>query len=184
MNLKTIITVFILLTFLIRVNAQEVMVAFAPEGLPKPTKEEKTTIVSTYEDTSILKFSFINYTTKSEASTAERNESNDVIDNTFDRFQKLYTYTTTIAPGNPGLKTVVRKPVIYNTVIKLNKHYQKQLKKGKLTENDVRRAFSKTLNIAIAAFYNDTKEFEEVLKSTKEITTLAKIFEKAEVVNL
>ncbi len=183
MNTKTIFAVLIFLSVLVKLNAQEVMAVCVPEGLPKLTKAEKAIGESTNEDTSIFKFSFNYYPTENEVSAVEGALSSDEIGNKFDQLQKLYTYTTPIAPGNPGLKTVVRKPVIYNTVIKLNKHYKKLLKKGVLTETDYLKSSSKALNVAIAAFYNNTEEFEEVLMSTKEISTLAKLFEKAEVIN-
>ena len=95
------------------------------------------------------------------------------------RLQETYTFSTPIAPGNPGTKTIVRKPAIYNAVVRLEKYYRKQVKKGECPEEEARASFLKVLDVAQAAFPESTTEFEQELSSTKNIETIAQIFNKA-----
>ena len=107
--------------------------------------------------------------------------TNDIfcLDEKFKLFQQTFTYTTPIAPGNPALKTVIRKPPIYNSAIKLDKHYRRQIRKGDRSKQDADLAMAKVLDVAMAAFYDISENFEELLKNTKDINELALLFENA-----
>ncbi|TKG88481.1 hypothetical protein EYV94_26960 [Puteibacter caeruleilacunae] len=91
-------------------------------------------------------------------------------------FEKTYTYSTPIAPGNPGMRTVIRKPLIYNAVQKLERYYKKQMKKQKLTSNDAQTSYKKVLDVAQAAFSEDTEKFEAHIRTIKDIEDLHSLF--------
>lgn len=127
----------------------------------------------------VIKFTFENY-------NKTLSDDVDIVDKSllkqrFQAIQQTYTYTTPVAPGNPGLKTLIHKPAIYNSVMKLEKYYKKQLKNGMLSEEVINRALLKAYDVALVAFYNNTDEFEKQLKSTKQITSISNIFERAEI---
>ena len=126
-------------------------------------------------------FVFNLYSSAKETHTYEGNTSfwGEVAGSKKEKVEEMYLYTTTIAPGNPGTKTIIRKPAIYNAVQKLEKFYRKKVRKGVYSEKEAESAFLKVLNVAEAAFPESTSEFEEKLKATNDIEQLALIFDKA-----
>lgn len=98
-------------------------------------------------------------------------------------FLNTYSVSTPIAPGNPGMRMVIQKPVIYNAVKELERYYKKQVRKSDMTRQDAKVYFSKVLDVAIAAFPNNTKLFEDELESRKDIEIIALIFQQATVNN-
>jgi hypothetical protein len=183
MKIKLITTALLILNILYGIEAQEPIVAYVYDGIPKVLKNEKETSVTNKNTDIVAVFSFNSYSSEANETFLNSKNEEEIIELKFNELNKIYTYTTPVAPGNPGLKTVIRKPTIYNTVIKLNKHYHKKVKNGEITEIDATRFIKKTLDVALAAFYINTDEFEKVLRNTKEIETISKIFEKAEIIN-
>jgi hypothetical protein len=177
MKTKFTSTLFLFFLFVVAAQAQDALAANKTEGLPKNTVREVPSIPTKPAGMSVELFSFNRYTSENTSNSnqdieALLNEKLQVLNNT-------YTYTTPIAPGNPGLKTVVRKPVIYSVVMKLEKFYRKEIKEGRLDEEEARLAFLKTIDVALSAFYCDTEKFESTIKSTKDIRVVAQIFQQA-----
>ena len=93
------------------------------------------------------------------------------------RLEKTYTYIEKPTAMSPTSKTVVKKPVIYYAVLKLNNHYRKQLKKSQVAQNEAILKLSEVLDIAFMIFGQDTGEFENYLKKNKSPHQIEKAFE-------
>lgn len=177
MKTKFTSTLFFLFVLIVAAQGQDALAANKSEGLPKGNVSEASFHALKPASMNVEQFSFNRYTSENVLNSnldieAQLAEKLQILNNT-------YTYTTPIAPGNPGLKTVVRKPVIYRGVMKLEKFYRKEIKEGRLKEEEAQLAFLKTIDVALSAFYCDTEKFESTIKSAKDIRTIAQIFQQA-----
>lgn len=91
-------------------------------------------------------------------------------------FEKSYTSQVALVPGNPQTKTVVKKPLIYDSVKKIEKHLLKSVKKGIITNDLANSEFNKTLDVALNILTSDTKKFEDELTATKSIDDKLNLF--------
>lgn len=173
---KFVSTLFLIFWVISTTQAQDALAANKPEGLPKTVSTVVASNSSGSKGVEIDQFVFSKYASKEIEENNENIEA--VLAEKFQILHQTFTYTTPVAPGNPGLKTVVRKPVIYNAMTKLEKHYRKLLKDGSISEREAQIALSKAIDVALAAFYGDTEKFESTLKSTKDIRVVAQIFEQ------
>ena len=89
--------------------------------------------------------------------------------------EKLYTYKTPIGPGNPGTKTVIQKPDIYNCIHKINKSLRKQIKKGTISKTEACEELGHYLSVATAVISQNTIDFEAALKDAKSLEGQVKI---------
>jgi len=78
-----------------------------------------------------------------------------------------YTYIVPASPTSPTDKTVVIKPVIYNSILKLNRYYKKELKSENITLKGAQEEFLKCINIALIIYAENTDEFEQYLRKAK-----------------
>jgi hypothetical protein len=99
-----------------------------------------------------------------------------MISKKFYLFESKYTYEVSPVPGNPQSKTVIRKPVIYNAVIKIDKHLKKQLKKGDITNDNAEFVMDKVLETALCVLTIDTEEFEKSISKTSNSEALSNLF--------
>jgi hypothetical protein len=74
-----------------------------------------------------------------------------------------YTYIQPAGPTSPVEKTIISKPVIYNSIQKLNRYFKKALKKGIINIDTARTDFLMCINIALIIQSDNTKEFENYL---------------------
>lgn len=171
-------TLTMLILFLLAASAYTQNLYTSHNVVPEPSigivTDSKTVPISDAAVTPVFVFNY--YQTGSNNCITNENVC---LEEKFKLFQQTYTFTTPIAPGNPGLKTVVRKPPIYNSAMKLDKHYRKQIRKGDSLNQEANLCMAKVLDVAIAAFYEESGLFEALLKNTKDINELALIFENA-----
>ena len=72
-----------------------------------------------------------------------------------------------IDAGDPSLRTVVRKPAIYNAVKNIEKYYKQKNKKNDYTMAD-RETFTHVVRVALAsADTENTADFEQALQDTR-----------------
>lgn len=81
--------------------------------------------------------------------------------------KQTYTYIEKGSPTSPGDKTIVRKPTIYYSVLKLSKYYKKAIKKGNLDKKEATERYKVVLDRAFSIFDQNTTDFEVYLKSLK-----------------
>ena len=81
--------------------------------------------------------------------------------------KETYTYIERGDDLNPVDKTIVNKPTIFYSMKKLNNYFRKQIKKGNLSEEEVRVKMDHYLNICLSIYLQSTDNFEEALRSSK-----------------
>lgn len=84
-----------------------------------------------------------------------------------DMFNESYTDQEPIAPGNPSMRIVIRKPSIYNAVRKIDKYYSRQVAHGTMNSANARKGFERVLTIAIAALSENSQGFEDALQQNR-----------------
>ncbi len=91
-------------------------------------------------------------------------------------FKDTYTFIEAATPTSPGEKTIVYKPNIYNSLLKLNRYYKKQVKQGLLTKEEAGKRLNRYLDIAISIFIENTETFESKLKKAKSPDEISQVF--------
>jgi len=89
-----------------------------------------------------------------------------------------YTYKVPIVPGNPQMRTIVRKPVIYDAVMKIERFLKKSVKKGTISMETASDDFNKVLDVANSVCTADTKSFEKEICSTNDVVSLVNLLTK------
>lgn len=77
--------------------------------------------------------------------------------------QSRFTYVEEGTPTSPTNRTIIIKPTIYNSVLKLNRYYKKQVKKGAMELNSATNEFLKYIDLALILYAERTEEFEDYL---------------------
>jgi hypothetical protein len=90
--------------------------------------------------------------------------------------QNLYTYVEPPSPTSPGEKTIVKKPTIYNTVLKLNRNLKKMVKKGTMDKDKAVSSLNLCLDVALSISADDTGDFESELKKAKSVDQIVGVF--------
>ena len=176
------ITLFIILSiFLGTVTAQGDNFTTTDGG-----NKEKPSNESSLEE---CQFEFTDYGTAEELNSITAQEAGshylgEMNAKKFKLIQNLYTYQTSIGPGNPGTRTVIQKPLIYSAIHKMNKYLKKNLRKGNFSEDEANEILSHSLDVVIAAFSQNTDDFESALKQSKEPEEIVSLFQKARIVKL
>ncbi len=96
-------------------------------------------------------------------------------------FNDTYVTTTEVGPGNPSARSIINKPVIYNAVVKLERHYKKMVKKNQLAMDKASNEMLKVYNIANIAFSETTDEFEKSIKASKSPVDLIATFNRVKI---
>jgi len=87
-----------------------------------------------------------------------------------------YIYQVPIIPGNPQMRTIIRKPVIYDAVMKIEKYLKKSVKKGEISTENASADFNKVLDVAFNVLTAETAGFEKTIKETSDVTQLTNLF--------
>jgi hypothetical protein len=90
--------------------------------------------------------------------------------------QNLYTYVEPPSPTSPGEKTIVKKPAIYNTVLKLNRNLKKMVKNGIIDKDKTASDLDFCLDVALSISADDTGDFESELKKAKTPDQIIQVF--------
>jgi len=91
-------------------------------------------------------------------------------------FEEAYTYTVAIAPGNPANRTMFRKPVVYNSVRKIEKSLRKSVKSGSMTMDEASMKMNKVLDVALTTKGVNTEKFEDSVKSANNADELLTLY--------
>jgi hypothetical protein len=98
-------------------------------------------------------------------------------------FEETYVYYSEAAPGAFSDKKVIRKPVIYKSIGKIDKYFRKQVRTGEITNGEASDELSAILDTAIILFYYDTDEFDQLLKGASSVEEEVRIFRKVKLVD-
>lgn len=100
-------------------------------------------------------------------------------------FMDLYVVKEEVIPGDPTLRTVIKKPGIYNAVRLIEKQLTKELKNKELTHNQAATRFTNVLNVALAAIDSDSDSFEAALQNCKKDSSrLLTLFDRVKLKNI
>jgi hypothetical protein len=94
--------------------------------------------------------------------------------------QDSYTYIEAATPTSPGEKTVVVKPYIYNSVLKVNRSLKKEVKKGVVSMEAAIADLDNCLNVAISIAGDETRDFESDLRKAKDVAEIIQVFASVE----
>ena len=95
-------------------------------------------------------------------------------------FQETYTYVERGTPMSPGDKVIVTKPNIYYAVRKVNKHFKRELRKDRISEEEARKKLGEILNISFVIYDQNTKKFEDHLKMNRKPEEILAAFNNVE----
>ena len=87
-----------------------------------------------------------------------------------------YTFEVPIVPGNPQTKTMIRKPVIYDAVLKIERYLKKSVKKREISAESASDKYNKVLNVAINILTVNTSDFEEAIIKSRDLQSLSNLF--------
>jgi len=93
-------------------------------------------------------------------------------------FESKYTYQVPIVPGNPQTRTMIRKPVIYDAVMKIERSLKKSVKKGEITTEAAASDFNKVLDVALNVLTAETGNLEKEISKTNNTPLLTSLFTK------
>jgi hypothetical protein len=88
----------------------------------------------------------------------------------------VYTVKTPISPGNPTMKTSIRKPLVYTSVKKIERQLRKDVNKNTVSVESAAKLFDKVLDIAISIVNDHTEEFEKEIKLSGTPESLLELF--------
>ena len=91
-------------------------------------------------------------------------------------FDKYYTSEENPFPGNPAVKTIVKKPVIYTAVKDIERNLKKSVRKGSKPKEEASLVMNTVLDVALNIITADTKSFESALKASGNIDLKIDLF--------
>lgn len=95
----------------------------------------------------------------------------------YEAFLQTYVVKEAVVPGDPTLRTVIRKPDIYKAVRSIEKELSHEVKDNKQREVEARDTMIRVLKVALAASDSDTTSFEEALhRHRKDVPGLLEVF--------
>jgi hypothetical protein len=150
-------------------------------------KEPESRTSDSVEDTTEY-FRFFSFTDKSEwesipVSRAGKHYLGEDIARKYYLFKDLYTYRTPVSPGSPAMRTVIRKPVVYNALNKLEKHLKKINYEGSAQNaGQIGQTFEHALDVAIAIYSQETPGFESELQNSDNAKEIMSVFSRVELI--
>jgi len=106
----------------------------------------------------------------------ENHDLGEMISKKFYLLDSKYTYEMPTVPGNPQSKTVVRKPLIYESVYKIDKYLKKSVKKGEVSVENASAIMNKVLDVANCILTVDTSAFEKEIGKRKDAQALSLLY--------
>jgi hypothetical protein len=91
---------------------------------------------------------------------------------------RTYTYKMPVAPGNPAMKTMYRRPAIYTSAIKVEKHLARKVRKQEIPVHVANTNLSQVLDVALNIYCCDTQEFEKRVSKIKDPEELIAFYTK------
>jgi hypothetical protein len=171
MKLVLLLLILFVLPPLNKANSQTALVINVPEETPKTTATASN----------LPFFEFRTSLTEQQISEisdelAETHELGKMVSKKFYLLDSKYTYEMPLVPGNPQSKTMVRKPVVYESVYKIEKYLKKSVKKGEISLENATTIMNKVLDVANCILTVDTSSFEKEIDQRKNPQALTQLF--------
>jgi hypothetical protein len=173
MKKKLIIITILCSTFLNTSFSQDLLLYTNANSLTDPGKSSNTLLI----------FEFSGYPKDSELDNISKEMAGEHLFGELAAkklylLDKQYTYQLALVPGNPNTRTIIKKPVIYDAVKRIEKDMKKKVKKGELSTEIASFEMNKTLDVALNILTADTREFENAITSRKSIDEKIELFTK------
>lgn len=97
--------------------------------------------------------------------------------------KEQYVYIPEKTPINMDPSPTIEKPAIYNSVKKLDKHYKKMIKKGKMTKAEAMKKLTTVVSVGYSIRHADTEALEKMLWATKDVNQLEAVFTQKIILN-
>jgi hypothetical protein len=91
---------------------------------------------------------------------------------------KFYTSEENLFPGDPATKTVIKKPVIYEAVKRIERDLKKSVKKGEVPVSEASIIMNTVLDVALNIQTEDTRDFEKAIESSNSTKSKIDLFTK------
>lgn len=101
----------------------------------------------------------------------------------FFALKEQYVYIPEKTSINMDPSPTTEKPAIYNSVKKLDRHYKKLLKKGKISKEEAMEKLTRIVSVGYSIRYEDTAVLEDMLWNIKDVEKLAALFTEKIVLN-
>lgn len=85
----------------------------------------------------------------------------------YDQFIQLYVRKEEVVPGDPGKRTVIHKPDIYNAVRDIEKELNRSVRKKEITLDEANECFKHILLVALATIDTESDSFEKALQQNR-----------------
>lgn len=173
MKTRLLFAVIILSSICGNVNAQDALAM----NFTGDTKSSKTTVAE------LPGFEFMASSNEADLSSVSKDMISEHVLGTrisekLYLLEAKYTYQVPIVPGNPQTRTMVRKPVIYDAVRKIERNLKKQVKKGEISTEIASGEFNKVLDVAFNVLTAETASFEKAITQTNDVNSLTNLFTK------
>lgn len=89
---------------------------------------------------------------------------------------ETYTYKEPIAPGNPAKRTMYRKPAIYNSVVSIERHLRKNIRKELIAKEKAEEFLNIVLDVALNSYCSDTASLEKEISRLSNSDDLLALF--------
>ncbi len=106
----------------------------------------------------------------------------DEIARKYAAIKKVYVRRREVSVGFSNTSVTIVKPLIYNTINKINTYLKKSIKKNSITKEEAKELLTMCLDVVYVAFYEDTDALEDVLKKTKDIDELISILSNVQLI--
>jgi predicted amidohydrolase YtcJ len=93
-------------------------------------------------------------------------------------FNEFYTSEENLFPGNPATKTVIKKPVIYEAVKRIERDLKKSVKKGETSVSEASSILNTVLDVALNVQTEDTRDFEKAIQNAGNTKSKIDLFTK------
>lgn len=149
-------------------------------------------VLNDYHKEVVTNESKIKFSTYKIADELKKIDESDLSKNFFGKKVAKYEYLykrsciikTSVAPGNPGIRVIIKKPLIYRSVNRLFKYLKKQVKKGNIDKEYAVKQYSRVLNIAYASITEDSVSFERELMKSSKPEKILRVFKSVELSEL
>jgi hypothetical protein len=93
-------------------------------------------------------------------------------------FNEFYTSEVNLFPGNPATKTVIKKPVIYEAVKRIERDLKKSVKKGEISVPEASSILNTVLDVALNIQTEDTRDLEKAIGNATSTQSKIELFTK------
>ena len=93
-------------------------------------------------------------------------------------FNEFYTSEENLFLGNPATKTVIKKPVIYEAVKRIERDLKKSVKKGETSVSEASSILNTVLDVALNVQTEDTRDFEKAIQNAGNTKSKIDLFTK------